>query len=216
MKRSIIALILIATACLPLIYLAFIWQGLPQQVPLHFDIYLKPDKIGDKSQLWWPVSIVAAVSIGVYFLFQNIHRIDPKRKAKPSGNFSRLSYVLVIFLAAINFIIVHSAIGEAQSMNLLFPIIGLLFAFIGNYFNSIKPNYFAGYRLPWTLNDDENWRRTHRLAGKMWFWGGLFFTVVSLFLPAFLIIPVFLTMVALLVIIPFVYSYRFFKTKMQH
>jgi hypothetical protein len=27
---------------------------------------------------------------------------------------------------------------------------------------------------------------------------------------------VFLTMVALLVIIPFVYSYRFFKTKMQH
>jgi uncharacterized membrane protein len=66
------------------------------------------------------------------------------------------------------------------------------------------------------LNDDENWRRTHRLAGKMWFWGGLFFTVVSLFLPAFLIIPVFLTMVALLVIIPFVYSYRFFKTKMQH
>ncbi|MDQ2752120.1 MAG: SdpI family protein, partial [Bacteroidota bacterium] len=35
---------------------------------------------------------------------------------------------------------------------------------MGNNFYNIKPNYFAGYRLPWTLESEENWRKTHHLA----------------------------------------------------
>ena len=34
-------------------------------------------------------------------------------------------------------------------------------------------NYFCGIKTPWALADEENWRRTHRFAGPMWFWGGL-------------------------------------------
>ena len=42
-------------------------------------------------------------------------------------------------------------------------------------------NYTVGIKLPWTLNSEENWNRTHRMAGKLWilaglvFWGSVFF-----------------------------------------
>ena len=28
-------------------------------------------------------------------------------------------------------------------------------------------------RTPWTLEDEDNWRKTHHLASKIWFIGGL-------------------------------------------
>ena len=60
---------------------------------------------------------------------------------------------------------------------------GLLFAFMGNLMHNIKPNYFAGVRTPWTLEDPDTWRATHRLAGKLWFGGGIFVTIAVLVLP---------------------------------
>ena len=56
---------------------------------------------------------------------------------------------------------------------LIFPLIGLLFAFLGNYFKTIKPNYFIGIRTPWTLENEEVWKKTHLIGGKLWFVGGL-------------------------------------------
>ena len=59
---------------------------------------------------------------------------------------------------------------------------GLLIAVVGKYIYNIKPNYFAGIRLPWTLNNDENWRKTHLLGGKLIIGGGLLIVVICLFI----------------------------------
>jgi uncharacterized membrane protein len=215
-KQVATAILVLVIAGLPLIYLGSIWNSLPSQVPVHFDNQFKPDRMGDKSELWMISGILAVVSLAVYLLFQNIHLIDPKRRAKHSSTFSKMSFVIVVFIAAINFLIIQSAKGSIQVLNFIFPLLGLLFVFLGNYFNSIKPNYFAGYRLPWTLSSDENWRRTHQLAAKLWFWGGILFVVISLFLPSELIFAIFIGMVVVLVIIPSVFSYRHFKNTARH
>lgn len=217
MKKQITtAILVLVIASLPLIYLGYIWNSLPSQVPIHFDSNFKPDKIGDKSNLWLIAGMMAAISVIVYLLFQNIHLIDPKRRAKHSSTFSKMSFIIVIFVAAVNFLILQSAKGNIQTFNLLFPLLGLLFAFLGNYFNNIKPNYFAGYRLPWTLSSDDNWRRTHQLAAKLWFWGGLLFVIVSLLLPSGLLLPIFIAIMMILVIIPVIFSYRYYKGSVRH
>jgi uncharacterized membrane protein len=151
----------------------------------------------------------------VYFLLRNVQYFDPKRKGLPaSATFTRLGFGLVVFLAALKIIIISSAVkGTTLISNLLFPLLGLLFAFIGNYMQNLKPNYFAGLRLPWTLSDDENWRKTHQLAGKLWFWGGILFAVTSLFLPIRFIIPVMMSIIGIIVIIPIFYSFKLFKNK---
>lgn len=49
----------------------------------------------------------------------------------------------------------------------------LLFVVVGNVLGQIRPNFFVGIRVPWTLADEEVWRRTHRLAARVWVLGGL-------------------------------------------
>ncbi|MDP9040747.1 MAG: SdpI family protein, partial [Bacteroidota bacterium] len=88
---------------------------------------------------------------------------------------------------------------------------GLLFAFIGNYMHNIKPNYFAGFRLPWTLENEENWKKTHALAGKLWFVGGIFISVICLLLPPKPSIAAFYTIMIVITLIPCVYSYRLYR-----
>ena len=204
--------IVILIALVPAGYLALVWNRLPETVPVHFGADMQPDKYGAKSELWLITSLLAVVSIGLYFLLNNLHRIDPKRRGSPpSSSFGKLAMGLVVFMAALNIIIIASAQGAVEMQNFLFPLLGLLFAFLGNYMNHIKPNYFAGIRLPWTLSSDENWRRTHRLAGKLWFVGGMLIAVISLLLPIKTVLPIFIGIMVVLVAIPVYYSYKLFK-----
>lgn len=214
-KNSLINIAMVLVALIPFAYLALVWNTIPTMVPLHFNSNLEADRMGDKSELLGVVSIVASVSIIVFFLLKNIHRFDPKRKNEPqSDTFNKLAIGLMIFMTALNLLILISSIKGVRLMeNLLFPLLGLLFAFIGNYMNNIKPNYFAGIRLPWTLSSDENWKKTHHLASKLWFWGGLFLTLISLLLPLKIVIPFFMAVVFILTLIPCIYSYQLFKRK---
>src|SRR5437764_3860045 len=167
MKKNLLTLIVVFVALLPAGYLLLVWPSLPQTVPVHFGLDMKPDRLGNKAELWLTTGVLAAVSVFVYFLLTNLHRFDLKRKdAAQSATFKKLATGLVVFLAALNFLLVASAKNSGNVQSLLLPLVGLLFAFIGNYMNNIKPNYFAGLRVPWTLNNDENWRRTHQLGGK--------------------------------------------------
>lgn len=213
MKKSSTAVwIIILIALLPAGYLAFIWSRLSDTVPVHFGADMQPDLYGDKAELWLITLLMAAVSIGVYFLLNNLHRIDPKRKGSHTpSSFNKLAVGLVVFIAVLNFIIIESARGALQMQRFLFPFIGIMFAFLGNYMNHIKPNYFAGLRLPWTLSSDENWRRTHQLAGKLWFAGGLLIAFISFLVPVKTLLPIFIGIMVVLVAVPAYYSYKLFR-----
>jgi uncharacterized membrane protein len=211
-KYSPAVWIIVLIALLPAGYLALIWNRLPETVPVHFGPDMQPDRYGEKAELWLVTLLLAAVSVGVYFLLNNLNRIDPKRKGShTSSTFNKLGVGLVVFIAALNIIIIESARGAFELQQFMFPLIGVMFAFIGNYMNHIKPNYFAGIRLPWTLSSDENWRRTHQLAGKLWFAGGMLIAIISLFLPIETVLPIFIGIMLVLVAVPIIYSYKLFR-----
>jgi len=88
---------------------------------------------------------------------------------------------------------------------------GLLFAIMGNYMSTIKPNYFAGIRLPWTLENADNWKKTHALAGRIWFGGGLLLAIICLFLPPAVAFVAFFISLTLMILIPCIYSYNLYK-----
>ena len=210
-------LLVVVLTLAPLAWLFYSWNEIPPTVVLHYNIHLKPDRMGSKSNLAWMAILLSAVGFGLYMLLKNIHKIDPKRAEKISpASFGRLAMVLLAFFSLINILVIYSAAGHPHLLlNLLCPILGLLLAAIGNYLPALKPNYFAGIRLPWTLNSEYNWKKTHQLAGILWFWGGILLTVLGLLLPPQVGLAVMLGAIVVLVIVPCVYSFRLFKKEQQ-
>ncbi|EJN93634.1 SdpI family protein [Streptococcus ratti] len=68
-----------------------------------------------------------------------------------------------------------------------------------------RQSYTIGIRLPWTLDNEENWVKTHRMAGRLWVIGGLLILLDVFFHLSHEI----LTMVTLcvLIVLPVIYSY---------
>ena len=147
-------------------------------------------------------------------MLSNIYKIDPKRyAAENKGRLQRIGFAVGIFMSALCCFIIYSTVkGDIElGMRYVFAGVGLLLSLIGNYMHNIKPNYFAGLRIPWTLNNEENWRKTHLMAGKLWFAGGLIIAILCLLLPDTISLIIFFTLTMILVIIPVVYSYRLYK-----
>lgn len=204
-------LFVIILMCVPFIYMAMIWNQLPEQVALHFGADGKPDRYGDKKGLLAPVLILMTVSLGIYLLMKNIDKFDPKRaKQMSKETFNKFGLLIVFFMSGLSTYIVHSALAE-ETGNFLFVILGLFFAALGNLMHSVKPNYFVGIRVPWTLDNEDNWRKTHQLASKIWFAGGLLMAAAALFLPAALSFYVFLAMIVVMGFLPVIFSYLEFK-----
>lgn len=198
---------------IPWIYLATIWGGLPEKIPLHFGLNGAPDRYGEKDQVFIFLSIITVVALLVYIVLTNIYKIDPKRYAtKQQDVFLKIAMVMVVFLSFLNIIILHWTLQQhTNNLNLFIIALGLLFAYFGNIMHSIKPNYFAGLRLPWTLESEANWKATHQLASKIWFAGGILIAILALFIKPTIMFFIMIGIILILVIIPIVYSYRYFK-----
>ena len=198
----------IIIALLPFIYLAFIWNNLPETVPMHWNASGEVDRWGKKIEILFPLIILSGVG---YFIFSLIQTLDPKGNLEKMGNkLQNLRYIISIFLTLIGLFIVYSLQTQNSNPKLIFAIIGLLFAFLGNYFKTIKPNYFIGIKTPWTLENEEVWKKTHVLGGKLWFIGGLLMALTFL-LPNEMQLYTFLGITAVITIVPIVYSYLEFK-----
>jgi len=209
--KKIVTAAVFAILLTPLVYLAIVWQRVPWQVTMHFNIQGKPDRFGSKDELLIMTIVLVAVSALIYLLLTNIYRIDPKKYASENKTrLKKLGMGLVVFMSALQCLIIYSSTHNNISIGLMLPGLGLFFAFIGNYMPNIKPNYFAGFRLPWTLESEDNWKKTHILVGKLWFAGGIFLAIVCLFLPAKPAFIFFISVMMIITIIPIIYSYRLF------
>lgn len=198
----------------PLVYLAIIWNKIPAQVAVHFDLRGNPDRYGSKNEILVTSLVLGIMNIIVYLVLTNIYRIDPKKDAAENKTRLRsIAFAVSVFMSGVLTLLIYSSVntGIRFDVKLILAAVGLLFAIIGNYMPNIKPNYFAGMRLPWTLENPENWKKTHALMGKLWFAGGLFLALICLFLPLQVAIIVFFTIMITITIIPGVYSYKLYK-----
>jgi len=213
--KKIVWLFIIA----PAIYLAIAWNTLPETIAMHFNLKGDIDRYGSKNELATMILILIAVNTVVYLLLPQVYRIDPKRYAvENKGRLFRIAFAVAVFTSAVLCLIIYSSDhGNIKfTMRFILAGVGLLLAVVGNYIYNIKPNYFAGIRLPWTLNNDENWRRTHLLGGKLLFGGGLLIAVICLFTPFLFSMITLFTILLLVILITCIYSYRLYKKMNVH
>ena len=197
---------LIAIVALPFIYLAYIWNELPEQVPMHWNFKGEIDRYGDKTEL---LIIPFALPLLVYLIFLIVPYIDPKNKIKEMGSkYSSVKILLTTFMSILAiFLIYTSKNATFYNPSFIFLFIGIMYVLMGNYFKTFKPNYFIGIRTPWTLENETVWKATHELAGKFWFVGGLIVVMSCVILNKDYILYLFIAITIIITLIPVIYSY---------
>ncbi|WP_439505086.1 SdpI family protein [Sediminibacterium sp.] len=197
---------------LPIIYLSSIYNSLPAVIPTHFNYKGEVDGTGEKATLWVVSIFMSCVSVFTYLVVKNANKIDPKKNIQSPELLQKIAYMIVIFISAVLIVIIQSAkTGSIKPNELLMPLIGFLFAGLGNFMHSIKPNYFIGMRLPWTLEDPENWRKTHQVGSKLWMIGGILIAVCSPLMTSTKGFIFSMIVLSVMVVYPIFFSYQLFK-----
>jgi uncharacterized membrane protein len=201
--------LLITVLILPFIALAVALPSLPEKVPMHFDAYGNVNRYGSPLELLILPGINVLVAIFLYF----IPRLDPNREnivaSMPAYFWIRRA--MAAFFTYIFALILATSFNPTLEVTPLIAIgiLGLFFC-LGFAMPKLKQNYMIGIRLPWTLESEDNWDRTHAFAGKLWVRGSLVGIVLAvIFQSASIFIA--LGTVFVMVIWTGVYSYRIYQ-----
>lgn len=207
-KSELLAILIVA---LPFIYLFYNWSHLPSEVAVHWNFQGEVDRYGTK---WELLLIPILLPLLTYLIFLLVPFIDPKDKIKEMGRkYHHLKIALIGLMSLLSIVIIGTAIqGTPVNPKLLFFLLGMLYLVLGNYFKTLRPNYFIGIRTPWTLESEEVWKRTHQWSGVLWFSAGIIILFGALILNSEIMVPFFIITTLLIVLAPFIYSYLIFKS----
>lgn len=202
-KESVISVI-ISILLFALVNLLF-YKKMPETLPTHWGFNNKIDGYSSKfTTLITTPLLLIFLNIFSCFMLDN----DPKNKDK--NNFIiTIGKATIPLVMLITFVIsVFYGLGKKINVMVIISIfVGFLLILIGNYLPKTKRNYTVGIKLPWTLNSDENWNKTHRLAGYFFILGGIFFLLTPFIGNEYLIFLTFM----IIGIIPAIYSFYLYK-----
>ena len=204
-QNKILMIITSAVILIPMLAGLLLWDRLPEQVPTHFGTDGQPDGWSSRG---FAVFGLPLILLAMHWSCVLVTSADPKH----SNAGRKMSGLVLWIIPAAAIVSMVAVYGHAMGLGfdtgvLTMLFIGVMFLAIGNYLPKCRQNYTIGIKLPWTLADEDNWNRTHRLAGWIWMGAGIL-TLASAFLGNYIILTVILLLAA---VIPTVYSWLLWR-----
>lgn len=189
---------------------------LPARMPIHWNTAGNVDGWGSPLVQ----AALAALPLLLLGLLYACPRMDPRGANFKSFGGLWIGFVLAftLFMLLVSWLPIATVFGLLPQKGspvgvLICTALGTIFIALGNYMPRIRQNYSFGCRTPWALADANNWRLTHRFAGRTFVVMGAALIVsgiVSTRLPdlalALVLVPVFAGTGA-----TFLYSYLVFR-----
>ncbi|MCE5236149.1 MAG: SdpI family protein [Clostridiaceae bacterium] len=210
-KNNHVVMILSSVVCLlPIILSLVVYNELPEKIAIHWDVTGSPDNYASKA--------FAALGLPLLFMIINIYvnfhlHNAPKRANASTAVIAITSWFCPFLSLILTPIILFVAMGAAIPISLMASVLmGISLILFGNYLPKNRQNYVIGIKLPWTLDNADNWNKTHRMASRLWIFGGIVFLIGSFLFPGSLVWSILsLAIIALLIIAPRLYSYSLYK-----
>lgn len=182
-------------------YVLWALPAMPETVPTHWGADGAADGWGDKGSTLFMGVAMPLLMLALLFA---VPHLDPRGGSFNhfKGIYQGFSAAFTVFMVVAAWITPLSALGALPTTGvpivniIVFGFMGLLLVGLGIVMPRIEPNYTFGVRLPWTLADPENWRRTHRFAGPVFVVMGVVTLALSFFSAA---LPEAVTVAAMLV-----------------
>lgn len=192
---------IIASLVILIIFNVLFYNKMPDQLPTHWNFQGQADDYSSKFQAMVMIQgFLVLMNLFLCFMLDN----DPKNERQNNFLMTLTKLSMPIMMIVIYVITILAGLGREVNTSVIISLLmGVLFIAIGNYMPKVKRNYTVGIKLPWTLNSDENWRRTHRLGGLCFILMGLcFFATPFVKSELIIFIPI-----AIVLILPMIYSY---------
>ncbi len=204
-KHKWLLLVTSFVTLLPIVVGLILWDSMPEQVPMHWNIHGEIDDWGSRATI---VFVMPLFMLGMQWLCLLATLMDPKSKDYPGKVITLVLWICPILCNFLCLMTYTYALGCKLSVELIMPfVMGLLFVVIGNYLPKCKQNYTIGIKVPWALHDEGNWNKTHRFAGKLWVVSGAVIMATS-FLGSFVL---FFAVLLPMTIAPVIYSYVYHR-----
>jgi uncharacterized membrane protein len=200
----------------PFVALAIYWNDLPARVPMHWNFRGQVDGWSAKTP---GIFLIPLTGLGVTVLLHILPWFDPKLR-RTSGEESRMSAILPIvrvatlgLLDTIFFAQIATALGRnVPGGRIMITSVLVFFIILGNYLGTVRPNYFVGIRTPWSLENPETWRATHRLGGRLMFFGAFILLLAQFFIPEALFAWLFVVSILAFAVWGILYSWHHCRT----
>lgn len=203
-----IAVITSVAALLPVLFGIIFWNKLPDTMLSHWG----GDGVADGT------APKAFMVFGLPLIFLALHwlcilgmTLDKKNTQHNKKIVAIIFWLMPVFSCVVSGMMYSISLEMELNFFVILPaVIGLLFLVMGNYLPKTTRNRTMGIKLPWTIGNDENWQKTHRLGGRLWVVGGAIM-IVSAFFPIEISIGVLVAVIAMSALIPTIYSYQLYK-----
>lgn len=151
---------------LPVVYIILVYDRMPPFAPFH------PDKEQNIYRLLLFINGVAGIT---YLLFLIKPALVPKTALHSNmRTYHRIRTSVLVFISLLSLTWISEKIGIAFDWTKIGFLISMGFIiFVANLYPTLPYNFVMGIKNSWTLSNVTVWKKTHRFAGKLYFWGGL-------------------------------------------
>jgi len=185
-----------------------LWNKLPQTFATHWGIDGQPDGWSSTAT---SVFLLPLIMLAVQWLCIFGTSVLDKSNRNKNEKVQKLMFWIIPFISNFACGTVYAiALGKEFAPMAPVALMGILFILMGNYMPKTRMNATIGIKIPWTYSSEENWNATHRFAGKVWVLGGIAL-LFSMLLPDRWTVAVMLLSILILVILPVVYSIRYYR-----
>ncbi len=200
--------ILLMLVILPILFMALQWESLPNKMVKGYNLLGEPTGHMNKLSMLYTVGLCTILS---YLLLLLIPKIDPRKRIQEMGSkYFSLRLIFQLLIGTILIIVVKASLNDQfEPIKYIYAFVLVFMIFLGNYLQSIKPNYFIGIRTPWALESESNWNCTHRWTGRLWIVGSIILSVTNWLIPT--AFPILIGL-GLLIITPVIYSFIYYKS----
>ena len=194
---------------LPVIVGILFWNRLPDPMATHFNMNNQPDGYSSKilAVFGIPLLLTAVLWVGALVTSR-----DPRHQNISPKVFTRILWIVPLISRVFAGAMYPCNLGYKLDMNFFAGILlGVLFIVVGNYLPKSRQNYTVGIKIPWTLDNAENWNKTHRLAGYLWVAAGIVILIGTL--AGCLSTGMMVAVAIIMVIVPCAYSFYLHERK---
>jgi uncharacterized membrane protein len=145
----------------------FAFPEMPARMATHWN---GAGEVNGQMQKLYALALLPALSAALLGLFAVLPRIDPLggNVARFRRQYDTFVVLVVAFLTYLHLLVLAANAGyEFSIIQAISPAIGALVYYVGVFSEHAERNWFVGIRTPWTLSDEEVWKRTHERAAPL-------------------------------------------------